>query len=239
MPAAECAPTVACRAVRPDNLGVRLCLCRHATTRQGARRMISVVKVGASLYDLPDLGPRLRRFLHTLDGRIVLVPGGGASADVVRAWDQHHRLGEERAHWLALQALTLNAHFLADLLSIRVVDDSRERHEGPVVLDVYAFARADELRAGALPHTWEVTSDSIAARRTGVTGAARFYLLKSVTLPAAVSWREVARLGLVDKHFPSALADAGRLDVAFVNLRALSATCEAAASVSRTPNPGP
>jgi hypothetical protein len=25
--------------------------------------MITVVKVGGSLYDLPDLGPRLRRFL--------------------------------------------------------------------------------------------------------------------------------------------------------------------------------
>ena len=44
-----------------------------------------VVKVGGSLYDLPDLGPRLRRFLDGLDDpdRLV-VPGGGAAADVVR-----------------------------------------------------------------------------------------------------------------------------------------------------------
>jgi len=196
--------------------------------------MITVVKVGGSLYDLPDLGLRLRRFLHALDaGRIVLIPGGGASADVVRAWDQQHQLGEERAHWLALRALTFNAHFLADLLSVRVVDDPRERQEGPVVLDAYAFAHADETRPGALPHTWDVTSDSIAARVAVVTGAKRLYLLKSVTMPPGVCWHEAARRGLVDKHFLNVLAEVGCLEVQFVNLRALSATCEAAGSVSR------
>src|SRR5262245_19403362 len=81
-----------------------------------------VVKVGGSLYDLPDLGPRLQRWLDALHTRsILIVPGGGALADAVRDLDQIHGLGEETAHWLALRALTLNAYFLAALLPGAVV----------------------------------------------------------------------------------------------------------------------
>src|SRR5207248_2464665 len=76
-----------------------------------------VVKVGGSLYDLPDLGPRLHAFLRSLDRpEVLLIPGGGPTADVVRDLDRRHGLGEETAHWLALHALAVNAHFLAALV---------------------------------------------------------------------------------------------------------------------------
>src|ERR1700737_80612 len=79
-----------------------------------------VVKVGGSLFDLPDLGPRLKSWLDELASfAVVLVPGGGPTANVVRELDRHHGLGEETAHWLALQALTFNAAFLAALLEER------------------------------------------------------------------------------------------------------------------------
>ena len=60
-----------------------------------------VVKVGGSLFDLPGLGPCLRRWLDGLDGDVILVPGGGPTADVVRTFDRRQVLGQEKAHWLA------------------------------------------------------------------------------------------------------------------------------------------
>ena len=79
--------------------------------------MTTIVKVGGSLYDLPDLGSRLLRFLGELSAsRVVIVPGGGPAAEQVRQWDAVHRLGEEASHWLALRATSVNAHFLASLL---------------------------------------------------------------------------------------------------------------------------
>jgi aspartokinase-like uncharacterized kinase len=180
-----------------------------------------VIKVGGSLFGLPDLGPRLRRWLPTLArADLLLVPGGGAAADVVRDLDRRHGLGEERAHWLALRALTLTAHFLADLLpGARVVADPRET-AGLAVLDAYAFARADD----ALPHSWAVTSDSVAARAAAVARADRLILLKSVSpapfLPGAgADWAEAARLGLVDPTFPALVRHAG-LHVDMLNCRA-------------------
>jgi 5-(aminomethyl)-3-furanmethanol phosphate kinase len=185
--------------------------------------MITVVKVGGSLYDRPDLGPRLRRWLTALHApRVVMVPGGGATADAVRAWDRVHGLGQERAHWLALRALTLNAHLLANVVpSARLLENGEQPpQDGCWVLDAYAFARADEARPGVLPHTWDVTSDALAARYAVVVGAKRLILLKSVIVPEGMPWDRAGQLGLVDRYFGQVLRDAPLVDVRVVNLRA-------------------
>src|SRR5262249_28790698 len=130
-----------------------------ATMNEPGRRPI-VVKVGGSLFDLPDLCPRLSRWLATLSARrVLLVPGGGPTADVLRLLDRVHRLGEEASHWLALQALALNAHFLARLLPGVVTAGWEECpplwQAGQVpILDAHRFVLSDEGSAGALPHLW-------------------------------------------------------------------------------------
>ena len=186
-----------------------------------------VVKVGGSLFDLPGLGPRLERWLEGWGGDVILVPGGGVAADVVRAFDRRHGLGEEAAHWLALRALSLNAHLLAGLLpSALVVDDLEDCRRAwqaglAAVLDPHAFARADEGRPGCLPHRWDVTSDSLAARVAVVAGARSLVLLKSVTVPDGVDWDEAGRLGLVDPLFADVLRQARPgPEVCAVNFRA-------------------
>jgi len=164
-----------------------------------------VVKVGGSLYDWPDLGPRLRAWLAALaPAQALLVPGGGPAADVIRALDRRHALGEEASHWLALQALSLNARFLQALLP------------GAVIVDAYEFARQDEGRPGALPHTWDVTSDSVAARVAQVNGARRLVLLKSTDFPEGIDAEEAGRRGLVDTYFARAQ---GGGEVFALNLR--------------------
>jgi hypothetical protein len=170
-----------------------------------------VIKVGGSLFDLPGLGPRLAAWLPTLGTRaLLLVPGGGPAANVVRAFDRLHALGEEAAHWLALRALSRNATVLAQLLAplgAVVVDGPEAAPECwqtatvPIV-DGYLFARGDDGRPGALPHSWCV---AIRAR------AQRLILLKSITIPEGVSWAEAGRRGWVDEHFDTALAR-GRFD---------------------------
>jgi 5-(aminomethyl)-3-furanmethanol phosphate kinase len=185
----------------------------------------TVVKVGGSLYDLPDLGPRLRYWLaKDAPPRVLLVPGGGPTADVVRAFDQRFRLGEEAAHWLALRALTVNAHLLAELVGGPVVGDWGECPAawgaGRVpVLDGFAFAAADEVRPDHLPHSWAVTSDSLAARAAVVGEAGRLILLKSVGIPEGIDWSEAARRGWVDAWFPSVLRQRPGLRVTTIAFR--------------------
>jgi aspartokinase-like uncharacterized kinase len=187
----------------------------------------TVVKVGGSLFDLPDLGPMLRRWLaQDAPPRVLLVPGGGPTADVIRAFDERFRLGEEAAHWLALRALTVNAHLLAELVGGVVVGGWEGcptvwGEQRVPVLDGFAFAATDEARPDHLPHSWAVTSDSLAARAAVVGGAGRLILLKSVAVPEGVDWFEAARRGWVDDCFPTVLRQGRGLRVTAVAFRDL------------------
>jgi len=184
----------------------------------------AVIKVGGSLYDLPDLGPRLSRWLQTLPvNRIILVPGGGPLGDAVRTLDQIHHLGEENAHWLALRSLSVSARFLQALLPGSVLCD-RPVECAPAwaerrvpILDPWSFALADERSADPLPHSWSTTSDSLAARVASVAGAPEVILLKSVAVPANLE--EASACGLVDPQFCKAAAS---LTVRTLNFRAWS-----------------
>jgi 5-(aminomethyl)-3-furanmethanol phosphate kinase len=192
---------------------------------------IIVVKVGGSLFDWPELGPRLHEWLRTLaPAQILLVPGGGATVNAVRDLDHSHNLGEEASHWLALRALTLNAHFLATVLaSLRatVVADFQQcqrawtREELPI-LDAFEFARMDESHPDHLPHLWSASSDSVAATVAVRIKAQRLVLLKSKEVPDGDDWMN-PDLALVDPIFPGLVKRAKnaspRLDVSAVNLR--------------------
>ncbi len=47
---------------------------------------------------------------------MLLIAGGGPAADLVRALDRIHGLGDQTAHRLALHAMDLTANILAELL---------------------------------------------------------------------------------------------------------------------------
>jgi len=184
-----------------------------------------VVKIGGSLFDLPDLGARLACWLErNARGAVLLVPGGGPFAEAVRNLDRRHGLDAETAHWLAVHAMTLSARFLQALLGERAAlaedweDCRRTGREGRIpITDAYTFLEKDEHHSDHLPHTWSVSSDSIAARIAVLAKASRLILLKSVSIPEAMDWPEAARLGFVDEYFPT-LAQSG-LEVTAVNFR--------------------
>src|SRR5262249_34028586 len=134
---------------------------------------IHVVKVGGSLFDLTDLRGRLRAWLDTLgEVRVLVVPGGGCTANLIRDLDRWHRLGDRTAHALALRALSLNGWFLASLLEGFVVtSEPVNEPSSRMILDGYAFCLTDEGRPGCLPASWNATSDALAARVAVVVGA--------------------------------------------------------------------
>ncbi len=110
-----------------------------------------------------------RRFL-------VVVPGGGAFADEVRRADRRFALGDSAAHWMAILAMDQYGHLLADLAPGAAVTRSR-RELAPGRLNVLAPS-AWLRRADPLPHSWDVTSDSIAAWVARALGCRRLLLVK-------------------------------------------------------------
>jgi aspartokinase-like uncharacterized kinase len=198
-----------------------------------------VIKVGGSLFDWPNLRERLHAWLEReVNERALIVPGGGPFVDALRVLDSRQLLGEEVSHWLALRMLTLNAHFLLELLPESALVSDLEscervwRRNRPALLDALEFARADDACNGSLPHTWEVTSDSIAARAARLIGARKLILLKSSDDPTQGDWVEAGRQGYVDPYFARVIWD--ELTVQAVNLR----EWQASTGTEREPRPG-
>jgi aspartokinase-like uncharacterized kinase len=171
-----------------------------------------VIKLGGSLLARPDLGPRLRDWLAAHAPRkTILVPGGGRLADVVRDLDRTHALGDDCSHRLALHAMAINADVLAALVPGACIIDGPDLAElvweqgRTPVLDALAFCESDDANPGALPHTWAVTSDSVAARLAAVAGAAELVLVKSAPPPVGdlAAWADA---GYVDEWLPRMLA---------------------------------
>ena len=183
---------------------------------------VRVIKLGGSLLDLAGLAARFDAWLAVQPclSNVVLV-GGGDMADVVRRAFVRHRLSEEDAHWLCIRILGVTAELAVCLLPkavlVRRFEDLAAQRRELAVFDCEAFLRETDARsADPLPHSWDVTSDSIAARLARRLRAAELVLLKSALPGPARSTAEAAAAGYVDVHFPSAAAG---LPVRCVNLR--------------------
>jgi len=172
-----------------------------------------VVKIGGSLSERP---PALRRLMRTLavlarGETLVIVPGGGPFADEVRRADRRFALGDSPAHWMAILAMDQYAYLLATLARrATLVRRPRDITDGR--LNVLAPSGWLQ-RADPLPHTWDVTSDTIAAWVAVRIRARLLILVKDVDgvfdvdpkrAPAARLQRRVPRRrlrGVVDGHF--------------------------------------
>ena len=129
---------------------------------------VTVVKLGGSL------APRIAEIIPALRSAhrpLLIVPGGGAFADVVR----HSGAGTDAdaAHWMACAAMDQYGWILAAQGIGTTPRIARPGH--PCVLLPYCALR----RYDPLPHSWDVTSDTITAWVAGRLGG-DLLVLKSV-----------------------------------------------------------
>jgi aspartokinase-like uncharacterized kinase len=151
---------------------------------------ISVIKIGGGLAGFPGAIDRVCAAVGkaSRDQRLVVVPGGGPFADAVRAFDRQIGLSPDAAHWMAILAMDQYAQVLAERIpGALLVEEAGAISEaaGPgrvAVLAPYRWMRS----ADVLPHTWEVTSDSIAAFVAGALDATRLVLIKPTSEAEAV-----------------------------------------------------
>jgi (4-(4-[2-(gamma-L-glutamylamino)ethyl]phenoxymethyl)furan-2-yl)methanamine synthase len=111
---------------------------------------------------------------------LLVVPGGGPFADAVREVDRRYGLADVAAHWMAVLAMDQYAHLVvARLAGAVLVEAPAEIAAALGAGRVPVLAPSRWLRAAdPLPHSWDVTSDSLAAWIAGVAGASRLVLIK-------------------------------------------------------------
>ena len=143
----------------------------------------TVLKVGGSLArgdGLQDLCREISVLGH--QHPLLVVPGGGEFSDLVRQAYSRYDLGETAAHCMALLAMDQYGYLLSRLIegsSLETGMDSacRTAASGRVAI---LLPSASVLDSDCLPHSWQVTSDTIAAWVARETGSPRLILLKDV-----------------------------------------------------------
>jgi aspartokinase-like uncharacterized kinase len=195
---------------------------------------VTIIKVGGSLLDWPELPRRLLDFLeqrHAEDAefRPVLLCGGGPFVDSIRRLDRTHHLGEYAAHRLAIQAMDLASTVLLCIVPgalgvdrSEALDDEMAPDDIPLLVPSLILDELESRQASPLPASWDVTSDTLAAWIAGQLRARSLILLKSASLPAGATRDLAARLKLVDPFFPLISSAVARVE--YVNLRESSAT---------------
>lgn len=141
-----------------------------------------VIKVGGSLVrEAPELVKKLinefgsasqettsNRFTsENIPFSILIVPGGGIFADAVRRADESFGLGDDAAHWMAILGMEQYACYLQDKSHATGTDSIKELFRGVSILFPYRLLKEED----PLPHSWDITSDTIAAWVAKQTGA--------------------------------------------------------------------
>ncbi|WP_202319016.1 amino acid kinase family protein [Archaeoglobus neptunius] len=118
-----------------------------------------IVKVGGSVVgNLEEVFEALG-----LTDRVCVLPGGWIFADTVRKVDSEFGLSQSASHWMAINAMNMYGHVLGEVgkkygFSLIEPESFDEIVDGRCILLPYILLR----RYDELPHSWDVTSDSIA-----------------------------------------------------------------------------
>ena len=183
---------------------------RVSSAARALRSRLTIVKLGGS----HATGPHLKDWLAAIAaeaGAIAIVPGGGPFADAVRTAQAALGYDDRAAHAMALMAMAQFGCALQSLNPALRLSASRSAilralHNGKVPV----WSPEPMTRAAALPETWELTSDSLAAWLAGTLSADRLVLVKHGRFEgAAVDAHDLVARGVVDPLFPRYLKESG------------------------------
>jgi dihydroneopterin aldolase len=174
------------------------------------RSRLAIVKLGGS----HAIGPHLKDWLAAIvaeAGSIAIVPGGGPFADAVRAAQARIGYDDRAAHIMALMAMAQFGCALQSLNPVLRLAASRSA----ILLalkerKVPVWSPEQMTCAAALPETWDLTSDSLAAWLAGALGADRLLLVKHGHFETeTIDAHDLAARGVVDPLFPLYLKESG------------------------------
>src|SRR5215467_6676762 len=170
---------------------------------------LTVVKLGGS-YAFSLQLPAWLEALAACAGRVVIVPGGGPFADVVRDAQAKMRFSDDTAHQMGLMAMSQFGCAVANLGKDYVMAGSLDAiHNAVRARQVPVWSPLPmALETAALPASWDVTADSLAAWLAARLGTLRVVFVKQIAPPTA-SVDALIAAGILDRFLPRLLSERG------------------------------
>jgi len=184
-----------------------------------------VVKFGGSLTEkgtikqISTLGKAIKESFDK-NPSFLIVPGGGIFAENVRIAQQRYGFDDETAHWLAVNAMDQHAlilHYfipnsiLMDYTELTNLSKNKEQKLTSIpILRVSNFMKT----TSKLKHSWDTTSDAIAAEITANLHIRKIIFLKDIdgviiddNLVPVIATNDLRRLSSspIDKNTPEIL----------------------------------
>lgn len=165
-----------------------------------------VLKLGGSLIKQgPELLLSLKSWAKNKKIQLLVVPGGGPFADRIRDMEKTAGFDDDTSHWLAILSMEQYGIYLREKTKIDTTA-TLVPFEGVRILLPYRLLTDND----DLPHSWEVTSDTIGAKFAQMTGAEYIKItdvdgiLQQGKLLREITASDIIRMGhsCVDTYLP-------------------------------------
>ena len=163
---------------------------------------MKVIKFGGSLFHTPELKQWLELLASASEHEaVVIVPGGGPFAEQVRHAQRLHRFGDSSAHYMAILAMAQFGLLLADLAPRCQLLSYPPAQETPLANGLYIWLPDKALlHEPDLPHSWDISSDSIALWLSQQLNCDELVIIKRTTVVASRIEALISH-GVLDKGF--------------------------------------
>ena len=161
-----------------------------------------IVKLGGSLYHTAELKSWLALLSdYSLHDSVVIVPGGGPFADMVRQAQTIHQFDDHHAHHMALLAMAQYGLLLHALMPTALTIHTPA--EVPVTPQLAIWLPDDQLlKADEIRQNWQITSDSLALWFAQQLPNSKLSLIKCVSVDTGVM-SELSSRNILDQGFQS------------------------------------
>lgn len=161
-----------------------------------------IVKLGGSLYHTAELQSWLSLLAKAAtEDPVVIIPGGGPFADIVRQAQHQHKFDDQHAHHMALLAMAQYGLMLHGLLPSAVLIKTPAEVSSQCQLSIWL---PDEqlLQVEEITQSWQMTSDSLALWFAQQFPQSRLSLIKCVSVDSG-DINILSRKGVIDQGFTS------------------------------------
>ncbi len=145
----------------------------------------ALLKIGGKILDRSDdlistISQLTQLYEDDTLHKIIIIPGGGTTANFVREIYSEFKMTDSEAHWLAIFSMNFNGKILQykfpHLDSTESLVKLKDITRCFTIFLPYKLLREEDL----LPHSWNVTSDSITLYIAHKLGLSECFLIKDV-----------------------------------------------------------
>src|SRR6056297_1107427 len=185
---------------------------------------LTVLKIGGSFINqqnLKELKIIIKAIKNINKHKLIIVTGGGKAADFVRGYDNKVQLKASSSHFAAVAAMELNSYLISDFFD----DFSFFSTDFIFSKKINIFLGLDYYREiDPPPHSWNVSSDSIALELSQRLKADNLFLIKQRTMKnnLEIKIQSAADNKLIDSYFPKLYQELdGKLKTLIINTKSI------------------